>query len=109
MSTVRIAKRLRHGDCIIASSQTALAACRLQSLGMQTPFASSDEQAASGDVEEEPAARFSSITEAAEDIADNWDKAPRPRADAQRHSIQQHGKHQEHHGKQQSPYHEHTM
>ena len=64
---------------------------------MQTPFATSPEQGQGGSGQE-AVTRFTSITEAAQDIADNWTNAPRPRLDAQRRTVQhqqdqRHGEH----------------
>ncbi len=56
---------------------------------MDTPFGASDQQQdGSGGAAVE---RFSTIDEAAEDIADNWGKAPQPRRDATRHRDDEQG------------------
>ncbi|DBB08201.1 hypothetical protein WJX82_009172 [Trebouxia sp. C0006] len=56
---------------------------------MDTPFGASDQQQdGSGGAAVE---RFSTIDEAAEDIADNWGKAPQPRRDATRHRVDEQG------------------
>ena len=56
---------------------------------MDTPFGASDQQQdGSGGAAVE---RFSTIDEAAEDIADNWGKAPQPRRDATQHRDDEQG------------------
>lgn len=60
---------------------------------LQTPFANASEQAQDDEASDGPTTRFSSISEAAKDIADNWHNAPQPRASAQRHSLRQQHKH----------------
>lgn len=62
---------------------------------LQTPFAASQEQGEGG-AEAEAITRFTSITEAAQDIANNWANAPRPRLDAQRRTV--HHQQEHHHG-----------
>jgi hypothetical protein len=56
---------------------------------MDTPFGASDQQQdGSGGAAVE---RFSTIDEAAEDIADNWGKAPQPRRDTTQHRDDEQG------------------
>lgn len=57
--------------------------------GMDTPFGASQQQ-------EDPefgsaVEKFSTIDEAAEDIADNWGRAPQPRRDARRQRDDEQG------------------
>ena len=61
---------------------------------MDTPFGASDQQQDGSEGAESAAVeRFSTIDEAAEDIADNWGKAPQPRRDATRHRDEEPGQH----------------
>ncbi|KAA6421154.1 MAG: Magnesium transporter [Trebouxia sp. A1-2] len=58
-------------------------------LATDTPFGASDQQ--QDRPGEAAVERFSTIDEAAEDIADNWGKAPQPRRDATRHRHDEQG------------------